>query len=228
MQCIFKFLQLSKIVKYNSFFFFSDAGSSQVSDTVFGFISLVSRIVPSPAFSFVYVFTEEKLGDLGSIPALGRSPGEGNSYPLRILALRITWAEEPGRLLSIVAKNRTRLSDFHFHSWFKYHVSFRCTIQRLSFTYIYTHTHTHILYNPFQILSIFSIIDCITRYWGLPRWHSRKESACQCRGHKRHRFDPWVRKIPWRRKWQPTSLFLPGKSHVQRTLAGYSSWGRRG
>ena len=132
-----------KLSSTTAFFFFSDAGSSQVSDTVFGFISLVSRIVPSPAFSFVYVFTEEKLGDLGSIPALGRSPGEGNSYPLRILALRITWAEEPGRLLSIVAKNRTRLSDFHFHSWFKYHVSFRCTIQRLSFTYIYTHTHTH-------------------------------------------------------------------------------------
>ena len=63
-----------------------------------------------------------------------------------ILAWRITWAEEPGRLLSIVAKNQTWLSNFHFHSWFKYHVSFRCTIQRLSFyiyIYIYTHTHTH-------------------------------------------------------------------------------------
>ena len=36
--------------------------------------------------------------------------------------------------------------------------------------------------------------------------------------------DPWVRKIPWRRKWQPTSVFLPGKSHGQRSLAGYSPW----
>ena len=35
---------------------------------------------------------------------------------------------------------------------------------------------------------------------GLARLHSGKESACQCKGHKRHRFDPWVRKIPWRRK----------------------------
>ena len=34
--------------------------------------------------------------------------------------------------------------------------------------------------------------------------------------------DTWVRKIPWRRKWQPTSVFLPGKSHGQRSLAGYS------
>ena len=36
---------------------------------------------------------------------------------------------------------------------------------------------------------------------------------------------PWVRKIPWRGKWQPTPVFLPGKSHGQRIKAGYSSWG---
>ena len=49
-----------------------------------------------------------------------------------------------------------------------------------------------------------------------------KESACQCR---RHRFDPWVGKIPWRRAWQPTPVFLPGESHRQRSLPGYSPWG---
>ena len=38
-------------------------------------------------------------------------------------------------------------------------------------------------------------------------------------------FDPWVRKIPWRRKWQPTPIFLPGKFHVQRSLKGYSPLG---
>ena len=38
-------------------------------------------------------------------------------------------------------------------------------------------------------------------------------------------FDPWVRKIPWRRKWQPTPVFLPGESHGQRSLVGHSSWG---
>ena len=43
----------------------------------------------------------------------------------------------------------------------------------------------------------------------LPRWLSSEESACQCR---RGRFDPWVRKTPWRRKWQPTPVFLPGES----------------
>ena len=44
----------------------------------------------------------------------------------------------------------------------------------------------------------------------------------------RPRFNPWVRKIPWRRKWQPTPVFLPGKFHGRRSLAGYNSmWGRK-
>ena len=38
-------------------------------------------------------------------------------------------------------------------------------------------------------------------------------------------FDPWVRKIPWRREWQPTPVFLSGKFHGQRSLVGYSPWG---
>ena len=57
---------------------------------------------------------------------------------------------------------------------------------------------------------------------GLPWWLRGKESTCQCR---RYGFDPWVVKIPWRRKWQPTPVFLPGKSHRQRSLVGYSPWG---
>ena len=42
---------------------------------------------------------------------------------------------------------------------------------------------------------------------------------------RRHGFDPWLEKTPWRRKWQPTPVFLPGKSHGQRRLVGYSPWG---
>ena len=57
---------------------------------------------------------------------------------------------------------------------------------------------------------------------GLPRWLSSKESARRCR---RHTFDPWVGKIPCRRKWQPTPVFLLRKSHGQRSLAGYSTRG---
>ena len=46
----------------------------------------------------------------------------------------------------------------------------------------------------------------------------------QCR---KHRFDPWVRKIPGRREWQPTPVFLPEKFHGQRSQAGYSPWGHK-
>ena len=61
--------------------------------------------------------------------------------------------------------------------------------------------------------------------WELPRWLSgkkKKKSSCQCK------FNPWVRKIPWRRKGQPTPVFLPGKSHEQRRLAGYGPWTQKG
>ena len=44
---------------------------------------------------------------------------------------------------------------------------------------------------------------------------------------RRPRFDPWVGKIPWRRKWQPTPVLLPGESHGGRSLVGYSPWGRK-
>ena len=59
---------------------------------------------------------------------------------------------------------------------------------------------------------------------GLSRQLSGKESTCQCR---RCRLDPWVEKIPWRGKWQPALVFLPGESHGQRSLVGYSPWGHK-
>ena len=59
---------------------------------------------------------------------------------------------------------------------------------------------------------------------GLPRWCSGKESTSKCR---RCRFDPWVRKIPWRRKWKSTPVFLPGKAHGQRSLEVYRQWGHK-
>ena len=59
---------------------------------------------------------------------------------------------------------------------------------------------------------------------GLPWWLRGKESVCQCR---RHGFDPWVRKTPGRRKWQPTPVFLPGELHGQRRLTGCSPRGHK-
>ena len=58
-----------------------------------------------------------------------------------------------------------------------------------------------------------------------PRRLNDKEHICQC---SRHRLDLWVRKIPWRREWQPIPVFLPGESHGQRSLKGSKSpWGCR-
>ena len=58
-------------------------------------------------------------------------------------------------------------------------------------------------------------------YWA-SQVTSGKEFACQCR---RCRFNPWVQKIHWRRKWQPTPVFLAGAFHGQRSLVGYSPCG---
>ena len=62
-------------------------------------------------------------------------------------------------------------------------------------------------------------MDTTERLSGLPH---AKESICQCRRHERCRLGAWVRKRPWNRKWLPTSVFLPGKFHGQRSLVGYS------
>ena len=57
---------------------------------------------------------------------------------------------------------------------------------------------------------------------GLPRWDHGKEFTCQCR---RCKLDLWVRKIPWRRKWQPNPVFLPRESYGQKSLVAHSPWG---
>ena len=66
---------------------------------------------------------------------------------------------------------------------------------------------------------------CPPGSWNSP-WLQRM-GACQCRRHKRCGFDSWVWKIPWRRKWQPIPVFLPGEPHGQESLVGYSPWGRK-
>ena len=75
------------------------------------------------------------------------------------------------------------------------------------------------------LLRIFSN-QGILKTSSFPGGASGKESACQCRRCKRRRSDPWVGKIPWRRAWQSTPVFLPGESHGQRSLASYSPQGR--
>ena len=72
---------------------------------------------------------------------------------------------------------------------------------------MYTHTHTHTDRQAFRGSS------------------ASEEPAYQYNRHKRHKSDPWARKIPWRRRWQPTLVFLLGKFRRQRSMAGYSPWG---
>ena len=72
--------------------------------------------------------------------------------------------------------------------------------------------------------------DILPQYMGcrsFPGGASGKEPTWLRRSGKRHRFDPWVGKIPWRKGWQPTPVFVPGESHEQGSLVGYSPWGRK-
>ena len=78
------------------------------------------------------------------------------------------------------------------------------------------------LHGMWDLTSLTRNLNCIPCFPGGP---SGKETTCQCRRLKRSGFDPWVGKISWRRTWQPTPVFLPGESHGQRSLVGYSLWG---
>ena len=77
----------------------------------------------------------------------------------------------------------------------------------------------------------FDFLDVQGTLKSLLQHHSSKASIlvknlpCYCRRHKRCRFDPWIRKIPWGREWQPTPVFLPRESHGQRSLVRCSPWG---
>ena len=72
--------------------------------------------------------------------------------------------------------------------------------------------------------SLWAEVRVLPSFLAISKWLGGKESACQCR---RYGLDLWISKIPWRRKWQPTPVFLPGKSHGQRSLAGYSLRGQK-
>ena len=88
-------------------------------------------------------------------------------------------------------------------------------------------------YHKFVQCSLFSwrldedLLLNIICYMGFPGGASGKESACQCswcRRQQRCSFYPWIGKIPWGSKQQPSPVFLPGKFHRQRSLVGYSPW----
>ena len=70
----------------------------------------------------------------------------------------------------------------------------------------------------FLLIATYKLLS-IRSQKGFPGGASGKESACQCRRcNRRCKFDPWIRKIPWKRKWQPVAIFFPRESHGQRSL----------
>ena len=98
------------------------------------------------------------------------------------------------------------------------------------YRYVYVCVHLRVCVCVCVCTYVHCVLSCFYIYiqckymWGFPGGASGKEPVCQCRRCRRPRFDPWVRKIAWRRKWQPTSGFLPGKSHGQRSLVDCSPW----
>jgi len=101
---------------------------------------------------------------------------------------------------------------------------------------MYLLTHPFFYFSCYSLLllsvSFLQILYLSLRCWNFSWFHPErdsqvvqcKKSNCQC---KRYSFDSWVGKTPWRRKWQPTPVFLPGKSPGQRNLVGYGPWSQK-
>ena len=81
-------------------------------------------------------------------------------------------------------------------------------------------------WEAFGSLVVLSHCCALFAWSGFPNGSVGKESDYNA-GDRRCRFDSWVRKIPWGKKWQPSPVFLPEKSHGQRSLASYSQWGHK-
>ena len=106
---------------------------------------------------------------------------------------------------AVIISVQNKIKSQACYSWRIKYIIIICIITML---YIRPSDLIHLLFLKLIILEY----SC---FEGLPRWLSGKESTCQC---GKLGFDPWVRKIPWRRKWQLTPVLLPGKSHGQRSL----------
>ena len=135
--------------------------------------------------------------------------GEGNGNPLQYSCLensvdrRAWWAAVRG-----VAQSRTWLKRLSMHT---------CIGEGNGNPLQYS-----CLENPRDRRAWWADVYGVAQSWTRLKWLS--SSSSQCRRLRRCGFDPWVRKIPWGRAWQPTPVFLPGKSQGQ-SLTGYSPWG---
>ena len=141
-----------------------------------------------------------------------------------ILAWRILWTVETGGLQSIASQRLNWLSQKKKKKPLPLsHGKRKLYLQKLKFS------KNHMLDGILVLCwgAVGDGRDDLIRnltLWGFPGGVSGKESTFQCR---RRGLGPWVRKIPWSRKWQPTPIFLPGEPHGQRSLAGYSPCGHK-
>ena len=98
----------------------------------------------------------------------------------------------------------------------------------ITLLFVYSYEYSSIpFYDALSLkhaLSFFIIIFKLVYICDFSGGSDSKSICLQC---GRPGFDPWVGKIPWRKKWQPTPVLLPGKSHVWRSLVCYSPWGRK-
>ena len=149
--------------------------------------------------------------DKSLIPGWGRSFGRGHGNPLQYSCLKNPMDE----LWSIESQSWAWQKWLSMHAHLILINSFNKYI-----TFLFPKDYLFIYWDIKWIIVLFLTYKMI----GFPWWLSGKESTGQCR---RCRFDPWVRKMLWKRKWQLTPGFLSGESHGQRSLDSYSPWSHK-
>ena len=131
-----------------------------------------------------------------------QSPPASESFPMSQLFAWDGQSSGVSALASFLPKKSQGWSPSEWTGWI--------SLQSKALSRVFSNTRVQ----KHQFFSIWHL--CNIR---LPCWLSGKEHTFQC---SKHRFNPWVGKIPWRRKWHSTPVFLPRKSHGQKSLVGYS------
>ena len=143
-------------------------------------------------------------GGLGSILGLGRSPGGGHGNPLQFSCLENPHGQEPGRTLVHGVAESDMTEHLRTHS-----------------THVYYHTLLSGKLNSFTGGGGRAVSQVMPVVKNLPANAGDIRDVGSKKKRERDGFNPWVRKIPWRRVWQPIPVFLPGKFYGQRSLEGY-------